>query len=255
MTATRRRGAQGLVALPARVGLHLRAPCRRCRRTWARRGSSRARLHGAVVRVPPVVREPTPEEAIADLNVLSLPGTAVFAAACCRRSCSACPLGWCGSSADRRPAGAVAPGDQLHGGPGLRDSLLRHGHGARPEPDAHRRVFPFFGTLLGWLGVALTGTDAGSNALFGNLQKVTAERLGLEPGPDGLGQFERRSDGEDDRRPVDRRRQHGDTPAGARGRDFKAVIGHSVVLAGLVGLIVTLYAFVLPGWIPQVPAK
>ena len=41
--------------------------------------------------------------------------------------------------------------------------------------------FPFFGTLLGWLGVALTGTDAGSNALFGNLQKVTAERLGLSP--------------------------------------------------------------------------
>ncbi len=42
-------------------------------------------------------------------------------------------------------------------------------------------AFPFFGTLLGWLGVAVTGTDAGSNALFGNLQKVTAERLGLSP--------------------------------------------------------------------------
>jgi lactate permease len=37
-------------------------------------------------------------------------------------------------------------------------------------------LYPFFGTLLGWLGVALTGTDAGSNALFGNLQKVTAEQ-------------------------------------------------------------------------------
>ena len=46
-------------------------------------------------------------------------------------------------------------------------------------------VYPFFGTLLGWLGVALTGTDAGSNALFGNLQKVTAEQLGPEPDPDG----------------------------------------------------------------------
>src|SRR5439155_27334362 len=41
--------------------------------------------------------------------------------------------------------------------------------------------YPFFGTLLGWLGVALTGTDAGSNALFGNLQKVTAEQLHLSP--------------------------------------------------------------------------
>src|SRR5262249_12531436 len=42
-------------------------------------------------------------------------------------------------------------------------------------------AFPFFGTLLGWLGVALTGTDAGSNALFGSLQKITAERVGLSP--------------------------------------------------------------------------
>src|SRR3989337_4447910 len=42
-------------------------------------------------------------------------------------------------------------------------------------------LFPFFGTLLGWLGVAVAGTDAGSNALFGNLQKVTAEQLNLSP--------------------------------------------------------------------------
>ena len=42
-------------------------------------------------------------------------------------------------------------------------------------------IYPFFGTLLGWLGVALTGTDAGSNALFGNLQTVTAQQLGISP--------------------------------------------------------------------------
>src|SRR6266850_4992836 len=42
-------------------------------------------------------------------------------------------------------------------------------------------LFPFFGTMLGWLGVALTGTDAGSNALFGSLQVITANRLGLSP--------------------------------------------------------------------------
>src|SRR5258708_34190083 len=43
-------------------------------------------------------------------------------------------------------------------------------------------LFPFFGTMLGWLGVALTGTDAGSNALFGSLQVITSNRLGLSPG-------------------------------------------------------------------------
>ncbi|MDQ6698554.1 MAG: lactate permease LctP family transporter, partial [Acidobacteriota bacterium] len=42
-------------------------------------------------------------------------------------------------------------------------------------------LFPFFGTMLGWLGVALTGTDAGSNALFGSLQVITANKLGLNP--------------------------------------------------------------------------
>jgi lactate permease len=40
-------------------------------------------------------------------------------------------------------------------------------------------LYPFFGTLLGWLGVALTGSDTASNILFGNLQKITSEQLGL----------------------------------------------------------------------------
>ena len=42
-------------------------------------------------------------------------------------------------------------------------------------------LFPFFGTFLGWLGVALTGSDTSSNALFGGLQRITAEQLGLNP--------------------------------------------------------------------------
>ena len=45
----------------------------------------------------------------------------------------------------------------------------------------HRRVFPFFSALLGWMGVFLTGSDTSANALFGNLQVVTANKLGLNP--------------------------------------------------------------------------
>ena len=41
--------------------------------------------------------------------------------------------------------------------------------------------YPFFGTLLGWLGVALTGSDTSSNVLFGSLQKITAQQIGLNP--------------------------------------------------------------------------
>jgi hypothetical protein len=66
--------------------------------------------------------------------------------------------------------------------------------------------YPFFGTLMGWLGVALTGSDTASNVLFGGMQKVAAEQLGPESEPDGRGQQLGRRDGQDDRRPVDRRR-------------------------------------------------
>src|SRR5947207_14840456 len=41
--------------------------------------------------------------------------------------------------------------------------------------------YPFFGTLMGWLGVALTGSDTASNVLFGGMQRVAAEQLGLSP--------------------------------------------------------------------------
>ena len=42
-------------------------------------------------------------------------------------------------------------------------------------------LYPFFGTMLGWLGVALTGSDTSSNVLFGSLQTITAEQLGVSP--------------------------------------------------------------------------
>ena len=52
-----------------------------------------------------------------------------------------------------------------------------HGPGLRQTGG----LFPFFSPLLGWLGVALTGSDTSSNVLFGNLQQITAEQLGLSP--------------------------------------------------------------------------
>ena len=67
-------------------------------------------------------------------------------------------------------------------------------------------LYPFFGTLLGWLGVALTGSDTASNVLFGNLQKITSEQLGLSPILMARRQLLRRRHGQDDRRAIDRRR-------------------------------------------------
>ena len=63
-------------------------------------------------------------------------------------------------------------------------------------------LFPFFSPLLGWLGVALTGSDTSSNVLFGNLQQITAEQLNISPVLAAASNSERRSYGKDDRRSV-----------------------------------------------------
>jgi len=112
-------------------------------------------------------------------------------------------------------------------------------------------AFPFFGTLLGWLGVALTGTDAGSNALFGNLQKVTAERLGLAT----VLMAATNSSGGVMGKMIDAQSIVVSAATQQVGREaeiFRAVIKHSLVLAAIVGLIVTAYAFLVPGWVPRI---
>ena len=113
-------------------------------------------------------------------------------------------------------------------------------------------AFPFFGTLLGWLGVALTGTDAGSNALFGNLQKVTAERLGLSP----VLMAAANSSGGVMGKMIDAQSivvaSAATQQVGREAEIFRAVIKHSLVLAAIVGLIVTAYAFLVPGWVPRI---
>jgi len=112
-------------------------------------------------------------------------------------------------------------------------------------------IYPFFGTLLGWLGVALTGTDAGSNALFGNLQKVTAEQLGLSP----ILMASANSSGGVMGKMIDAQSivvsASATQQVGKEAAIFKAVFSHSIVLASIVGLIVMLYAYVIPWIIPQ----
>ena len=110
--------------------------------------------------------------------------------------------------------------------------------------------YPFFGTLLGWLGVALTGTDAGSNALFGNLQKVTAEQLNLSPILMGAAN----SAGGVMGKMIDAQSivvaSAATLQVGNEAAIFKAVFWHSIVLASLVGLIVMSYAYLFPWLIP-----
>jgi lactate permease len=209
-------------------------------------------LHNLVYRVPPVVPAAAPEPAVADLNIIALPGTAVFVGA----ALAALILGMSVGRMLRilgRTFIELTPSllaisfmvglafvTRYSGMDTVLGLSLTHTGWA----------FPFFGTLLGWLGVALTGTDAGSNALFGNLQKVTAEQLGISP----ILMCSANSSGGVMGKMIDAQSiVVSATATQQTGREaaiFKAVFRHSIVLASLVGLIVMLYAFVIPWIIP-----
>jgi lactate permease len=119
-------------------------------------------------------------------------------------------------------------------------------------------LYPFFAPLLGWLGVFLTGTDAGSNALFGSLQKITATQIhsaGAFAGHLDLGQAQvlictSNSTGGVMGKMIDAQSIVVATAAtnqlGKEADIFKAVLWHSIFLAVIVGLLTLLQAYVLP---------
>jgi lactate permease len=112
---------------------------------------------------------------------------------------------------------------------------------------AHSGVlYPFFGTMLGWLGVALTGSDTASNVLFGGLQRITSEQLGLSP----ILMAAANSSGGVMGKMIDAQSIVVATTAtgwyGHEGEILRYVFFHSIALAALVGLLVTLQAYVSP---------
>jgi lactate permease len=111
--------------------------------------------------------------------------------------------------------------------------------------------YPFFGTFLGWLGVALTGSDTSSNALFGSLQRITAEQLHLDP----ILMTSANSAGGVMGKMVDAQSICVATAAtnqlGNEGIIFRFVFWHSIALGAIVGIIVMVYAYVLPQFVPH----
>jgi lactate permease len=107
-------------------------------------------------------------------------------------------------------------------------------------------LYPFFGTLLGWLGVALTGSDTASNILFGNLQKITSEQLGLNP----ILMAAANSSGGVMGKMIDAQSIVVASTAtnwfGHEGSILRFVFWHSIALACLVGILVMLQAYVAP---------
>jgi lactate permease len=210
-------------------------------------------LHNAVLKMPPVAPQPTPEDATVNLNFIAIPGTTVFLggiiAAWLAGLPSAQTLRLFTKTLRQMTPSLLAISFMVglayvtrYSGMDTIMGLSLTGTGW---------LYPFFGTLLGWLGVALTGTDAGSNALFGNLQKVTAEQLNLSPILMGAanstgGVMGKMIDAQSIVVSSSATHQQGQEAA-----IFKAVIWHSIVLASLVGLIVMFYAYVTPWLIPR----
>jgi lactate permease len=209
-------------------------------------------LDDAVLKMPPVARAPTAEDATVNLNFIAIPGTVVFVAALIAALLAGLSFTRILQML-RKTMVQMAPSllaisfmvalayVTRYAGMDTVLGLSLTGTGW---------LFPFFGTLLGWLGVALTGTDAGSNALFGNLQKVTAEQLNISPILMGAAN----STGGVMGKMIDAQSIVVASAAthqeGKEAAIFKAVIWHSIVLASLVGLIVMFYAYVAPQLIP-----
>ena len=107
-------------------------------------------------------------------------------------------------------------------------------------------LYPFFGTLLGWLGVALTGSDTSSNVLFGSLQRITAGQLDLSP----ILMAAANSSGGVMGKMVDAQSIVVASTAtswyGHEGDILRFVFFHSIALAALVGILVYLQAYVAP---------
>jgi lactate permease len=210
-------------------------------------------LHAKVFRTAPVVTKPAAEAARFDFNWLTATGTGCFLAALV----SGLVLG-------------LGPGKiiKIFGGTLFRlrfaiiamTCMLGLGYVTRYSGMdavlglAFTRTgwfFPFFGAFIGWLGVALTGSDTSSNVLFGGLQKITAQQLNLSP----VLMCATNSAGGVMGKMIDAQSICIATAAtnqvGQEGSIFRFVFWHSVALAAIVGVIVMLYAYVFPQFIPK----
>jgi lactate permease len=211
-------------------------------------------LHNAIVRSPPVVPPPTaekptkPEEAVFRLSWLSATGTGILVAAILAgllmefSPAEMARAYWHTLKLVRFSLLTIAAMLALgyvtrYSGTDVTLGLAL----AKTGP-----LYPFFGTLLGWLGVALTGSDTASNALFGSLQKITANQLGLSPTLMAAAN----SSGGVMGKMVDAQSIVVASTAtnwyGHEGEILRYVFFHSLALAALVGILVFLQAYVAP---------
>jgi len=210
-------------------------------------------LHKTVFRAQPVVAIPTAENAKFDFNWLTATGTGCFLAALLAGALLGLGPGAMlkifGHTVSRMRFAVIAMSCMLGLGYVTRYSGMDAVLGLAFTRTGW--LFPFFGSYIGWLGVALTGSDTSSNVLFGGLQKITAQQLNLSP----ILMCATNSAGGVMGKMIDAQSICIATAAtnqvGNEGMIFRFVFWHSVALAAIVGVIVMLYAYVFPQFIPH----
>lgn len=215
------------------------------------------KLHQAVVRLPPVVDRPSPEPAIYKIDWLAATGTSLLLAGVISGIClgfKPLELIWIYLETVWRVRNSLLTiAVMLALGFTSKSAGLDATMGLAFASTGV--LFPFFSALLGWLGVALTGSDTSSNVLFGGLQKITAQRLNLNP----ILTAAANTTGGVMGKMIDAQSLVVASVAtgweGEEGKILRFVFWHSIVLAALVGIVILLYANVLPAnWMPAPPS-
>ena len=205
-------------------------------------------LHQMVQRVPPVVGKPTAEAAVYTLNWVSATGSGILLAALI----SGLIMGftpWKMAQVYWRTIVRVRFSLLTIAAMLSLGFLTRYSGLDATMGLAFARtgvLYPFFGTLLGWLGVALTGSDTSSNVLFGSLQRISAEQIGVSANLMAAAN----SCGGVMGKMIDAQSIVVASTAtewyGHEGDILRYVFFHSIALAALVGILVTLQAYVFP---------
>jgi lactate permease len=209
-------------------------------------------LHNMIQRVPPVVKAPAPYAAMFTFNPLTASGTAalyaVFLSAIVLRVSPArlAKMFWATAKQLALPTVTIVSVLAL--------AYLMNYSGATATLGlslAHTGVvFPFFSAMLGWIAVFLTGSDTAANALFGNLQVVTANTLGFNP---ALMAASNSAGGVMGKMiSLQSIAVAGAATGLSREQEsnlMRFTVKHSIFLAAMIGLVTLFYTYVMPGWV------
>lgn len=215
-------------------------------------------LHNAITRIPPVVAAPAPYAAVFTLNWLSASGTACFlatlVAALVLRVSPGKVAGLYVATFNQLKFAMLTIASMLGLAYLMNYSGMTSTLGLALATTGV--LFPFFSAVVGWLGVFLTGSDTSANALFGNLQVVTANALGLNPVltasvNSAAGVMGKMISVQSIAVAVAATGMTADDES----RLFRFTIKHSVMLMIVMGIVAMLYAYVFDAWVPVVPPK